>query len=376
MALHFADKSDQQLSPQSSHFRSQMGFKLFRRLYLSALCLPFLLSPAVAMNSKSLSLERLQTKHPVKELIQKSDGDIGQSVFVRQGTNWHRAIGCDDGSNGLCLIKKAPEAAASLPASEGKALPDGQVASTQNGDIRKAWLTGPTSRYQHGVLGDAIEAEGVTIQLKNGQYRHFKLPKDSVFEDLIPRLADLDGDGRTELVLVRSYSNAGAAVSVLGIRDNELRLLAETPAIGTANRWLNPSILADLSGNGRPEIGLVRTPHIGGQLQIWRFDGKKLVQSNKANGFSNHSIGSRSLGLSSVVVKNKASRIILPDARQSALLVLDGRSLKVLARISLPARPNTDFALIKQSNGKQQILMGLSDGHLYSLTNPKGDLFD
>lgn len=376
MALPFADKPDQQHSPQSSHSRPQLSFKLLRRLYLSALCLPFLFSPAVAMSGKNLSLEKLQTEKPVKELQQQFNGTRDQSVYVRQGTSWYLAMGCDDGSNGLCLIKKAPEAAASLPASEGKALTDGQVAQANDGDIRSAWLTGPTSRYQHGVLGDAIEAEGVAVRLKNGQYRHFKLPKDSVFEDLIPRLADLDGDGRTELVLVRSYLNAGAAVSVLGIRDNELRLLAETPAIGTANRWLNPSILADLSGDGRPEIGLVRTPHIGGQLQIWRFDGKKLIQSNKANGFSNHSIGSRSLGLSSVVAKNKASRIILPDAGQSALLVLDGKSLQVLARISLPARPNTDFALIKQSNGKQQILMGLSDGHLYSLTNPKGDLFD
>ncbi|SNZ06371.1 FG-GAP repeat domain-containing protein [Cohaesibacter gelatinilyticus] len=376
MASPFAENPDQQHSPQSAFSRPKPSLKHFRQLYLSVLCLPFLMSPAIAMNSKGLSLQKLHTQQPVKELLVQSNDGKGQSVYVRQGTNWHRAIGCDDGSNDLCLIKAPPQASPSLPASQGKALRDGQVATARDGDIRVAWLTGPTSRYQHGVLGDAIEAEGVAVQLKNGQYRHFKLPKDSVFEDLVPRLTDLDGDGRNELVLVRSYLGAGAAIAILGIRDNELRLLAETPAIGRANRWLNPSVLADLSGNGRPEIGLVRTPHIGGQLQIWRFDGKKLTQSNKANGFSNHSIGSRALGLSSVVVKNNASRIIIPDAKQSALLVLDGKTLNILGRVSLPSRPTTDFALIRQPTGKQQILLGLSDGHLYSLTNPNGDLFD
>lgn len=311
------------------------------RTYLSLLSLSFLLSPALAMGGQSLSLA------PIKD---------------------HQSLDA--------LMSQKDKAGPVLPSSEGKALADATVANADKGDIRAAWLTAPTTRYGHGVLGDAVEAGGVAVQLQNGAYRHFTLPNDSVFEDLVPRLGDLDGDGRNEVVLVRAYLTAGAALSVFGMRGDKLELLAESLAIGTANRWLNPSILADLDGSGRLSIGLVRTPHIGGQLQIWQFDGNQLTQKAKANGFSNHSIGSRSLGLSAVLEHKGHKRILLPDARQGALLVLDGRTLSVLARLALPARPVTDFVRVTGADGDQSVLMGLSNGRFYELSNPKGDLFD
>lgn len=252
------------------------GLKALRRLYLCALCLPALLSPGLAIAGNSLSLEQIETTLPVEHLLHVPEGKMGESFFAKQGTNWSRIIGCDDGSNGLCLIRATPPATPKLPSTQAKALPDGQVASSSDGDIRHVWLTEPTNNYAHGVLGDAIEAQSVTVQLENGSYRHFQLPADSVFEDLVPRLADLNKDGRNEVVLVRSYLNAGAALAVLGLRNDKLVLLAETKAIGTANRWQNPSILADLDQSGHLSIGLVRTPHIGRQLQIWKFDGEKL----------------------------------------------------------------------------------------------------
>jgi hypothetical protein len=38
------------------------------------------------------------------------------------------------------------------------------------------------------------------------------LPEDSAFEDRQPRLADLDGDGRDEIVLVRSRRSKPASL--------------------------------------------------------------------------------------------------------------------------------------------------------------------
>ncbi|HAT86344.1 MAG TPA: hypothetical protein DCS30_10610, partial [Rhizobiales bacterium] len=98
MASPFAENPDQQHSPQSAFSRPKPSLKHFRQLYLSVLCLPFLMSPAIAMNSKGLSLQKLHTQQPVKELLVQSNDGKRQSVYVRQGTNWHRAIGCDDGS--------------------------------------------------------------------------------------------------------------------------------------------------------------------------------------------------------------------------------------------------------------------------------------
>ncbi|MCV6575353.1 MAG: hypothetical protein OIF58_06415 [Cohaesibacter sp.] len=332
--------SQDKVSYSSSFSRSSIAAGM-KKAYLSLLSLPFLFSPALAMGGQSLSLTPIKDQKSLDAMLSQKD-----------------------------------KAGPALPSSEGKALADATVATADKGDIRTVWLTKPTTRYGHGVLGDAVEAGGVTVRLQNGAYRHFTLPDDSVFEDLVPRVGDLDGDGRNEVVLVRAYLTAGAALSVFGMRGDQLELLAESPAIGTANRWLNPSILADLDGSGRLSVGLVRTPHIGGQLQIWQFDGKQLTQKAKANGFSNHSIGSRALGLSAVLAHKGQKRILLPDARQGALLVLDGRSLSVLARLALPARPVTDFVRVTGAGGDQSVLMGLADGQFYALSNPKGDLFD
>ena len=271
---------------------------------------------------------------------------------------------------------KGPTLPASVAAKFGQQLPDGRVATSGSGDIRTVWLSQPTGRYGHGVLGDSIEAGGVIARLADGSYQSFSLPQDSVFEDLVPRLADLDGDGRSEITLVRAYLRKGAAVTVLGLRDGKLQILAEAPAIGRANRWLNPSIVEDLDGSGRKTIGLVRTPHIGGQLQLWRFAKGKLRLVGKANGFSNHSIGSRALGLSAVLSHKGKKRIILPDARQSQLIILDASSLKPLGRVALPARPVADFVVKRDGAGKQSLYLSLADGKRYRLTDGQGRYFD
>lgn len=270
---------------------------------------------------------------------------------------------------------KAPALPQKIAKQFGKALPDGRPASAQKGDIHAVWLTQPTGRYGHGILGDATEAGGFTIKLANGDFTSYSLPQNSVFEDIAPRIADLDGDGRNEIVLIRAYLDRGAALSVFGLKNGTLSLLAETPAIGTPNRWLNPSILADLDGSGRLTIGLVRTPHIGGQLQLWRYEKGALRSVGKKNGFSNHTIGSRVLGLSAILKKGDERVIALPDARQSNLLFLDAKTLKILGRLSLPARPVGDFVVKEEKAGKQSLYLPLANGKSYRITDPDGTVF-
>ena len=50
------------------------------------------------------------------------------------------------------------------------ALPDGRVA-TGTHDIARAWLAEPTTRYDHGILGDKIEAGSLTIETRDGKRR-------------------------------------------------------------------------------------------------------------------------------------------------------------------------------------------------------------
>ena len=88
------------------------------------------------------------------------------------------------------------------------ALPDG-VVETGPGEVAAAWLIDPTTRYGHGVLGDAIEAGGLGVRFRDGSSAELRLGPDQVFEDRRARIVDSDGDGPDELLVVRSELSRG-----------------------------------------------------------------------------------------------------------------------------------------------------------------------
>ena len=246
------------------------------------------------------------------------------------------------------------------------ALPDGQPGLGRR-DIAAAWLTGPTGRYGHGVLGDAVEAGGLRAVMADGRVLAYRLAPDSVFEDLQPRLADLDGDGRDEILVVRAYLSAGAALAVFSVRGGELVLRAETAPIGIPNRWLNPIGVGDFDGDGAPEAAYVETPHIGGILRVVALRGGRLVEEATAHGVSNHAMGSRALGLSAVLDLdgNGSDDIVLPTAGRGdvRLISLAGGTARDLAVIRHGAAITTDFAVHdRDGNGRPDIAYGLADG--------------
>jgi len=198
-------------------------------------------------------------------------------------------------------------------------LPDGGIVNGRG--IVEAWLAGPTQRYRHGVLGDGVEA--TTLKVTDDLRRQivYELPADSVFEDRFPRLADLDGDGNDEALLVRSYLDRGAALAVFKLDGDRLLLAAESEPIGKPQRWLNPAGIADFDGDGRPEIAAVETPHIGGVLVLYEMTDGKLVPEQRIQGFSNHAIGSRELGMAAAVDLDGdgIADLALPDAQRRAL---------------------------------------------------------
>ncbi len=163
------------------------------------------------------------------------------------------------------------------------AVPGGARADT----IASARYTEPTDRYAHGVLGDAIEWGALELTLTDGRISTFTLPIDHVFEDVAPRLADLDGDNSPEVIVVESDVNAGAALVVYGPSGK----ITETPHIGTRNRWLAPIGAADLDGDGFVEIAFIDRPHLAKTLHVWRYQAGALSQVATLRGVTNHRIG-------------------------------------------------------------------------------------
>lgn len=238
-----------------------------------------------------------------------------------------------------------------------------------NRNIAKAWLTEPTTRYKHFVLGAQHEAASLVVALKDGRTLRLRLPENSVFEDRIPRLADLDGNGDDEIIVVRSYLDRGAALAVAAVRGTELKIIAETPPIGIPHRWLNPAGIADFDGDGRLDIAYVQMPHVLGKLRVWTMDSRGLKEITTFDGVSNHMIGSRQLGLSAVADFNGdgVADLAIPslDRRTLRFLTFKGGA-REFARKALPAPAVSDFS-IEYQNGRPVVLVGIEGGRRFKV---------
>ena len=242
-------------------------------------------------------------------------------------------------------------------------------------NLRAAWLTSPTDRYQHGVLGDAVEAGGLAVEDPVGVIAHYKVSDNAVFEDRFARIVDVDGDGSDEILVVKSYLNAGASVAVFSVARGGIVELAESEPIGLANRWLNPIGAADFDGDGTVEIAVVRTPHIGGILIFYRLIGNKLTEVARYWGFSNHQIGSRFLGLSAIADFNGdgIADIAVPTADRRVLRLLsfaNGQLTEMRGIENTSGRISTDIVATDLTrNGRLDLIYGSSSGYLTVVFN-------
>jgi hypothetical protein len=184
------------------------------------------------------------------------------------------------------------------PATAGDALPWPVAAA----------LSGPTDRYPHDVLGHipAFTSLRVTATLCHDcsapqVTAELTLPPPLVFEDIAPRLWDVTGDGRPEVVVVQSHERLGARLTVWTLRDAGkdeaplFRMLAASDFIGTRFRWLAPVGIGDITGDGRIEMAYVETPHLGKTLRIVGLEGARLVPRGALSGVTNHRIGAESI---------------------------------------------------------------------------------
>lgn len=240
----------------------------------------------------------------------------------------------------------------------------------RRGDIGGAWYAGRTTRYAHGILGDAIEASILRVATRDGRYLKLTLPVTEVFEDRYPRLADLDGDGTTEIVTIRSSETHGASVTVYGVQDDKLVIRAATGFIGRANRWLNIAGIAPFRGGKGMEIAYVQTPHIGGTLFFYAYEAGKLVKVGESAGFSNHQIGSTEMRLSAIadVDGNGAPDLAVPSADRRQLRIVGFDNGRLIDRGAANLPDAIDKAIAVRGTGKAaRFIVGLRTGRVYAI---------
>ena len=174
-----------------------------RRILLAALSV---VAGANAAHAAEWQLQRIDTPARVTAIE-----TVGTQVRVNAGGLWY-AITLSGGRATLAFV----ETPAKQKHPEG-ALADGRIVAGSR-DIARAWFAEPTNRYDHGILGDKIEAGSLVIEARDGKVSTVRLKDDAVFEDLEPRLADLDGDGHDEIVVVKSYLKRGSSLAMIAER--------------------------------------------------------------------------------------------------------------------------------------------------------------
>ncbi len=332
---------------------------------LAALLLGLLALPAAGAE-----LQLKQESAPLPFAVAGLESDLDGLALIGRagdgGAGWARL--CLD--QGKISFESQDQPRAPAPGRPGM-LPQGSV-SQGPGRIRAAWLSRPTGRYDHGVLGDAIEAGGLMVELADGRRLETVLGPSSVFEDLAPRLLDVDGNGQDDLVVVRSYLARGAALAAYTVGVGGLRLLGQSPPIGRPRRWLNPIGAGDFDGDGRIEVAAVVTPHIGGELTLYRLEAGLLRPVARQGGISNHAMGSRQLGMAAILDVNGDSvdDLLVPAShRRSLRIVSFARRFAELARVDHETEIASEIVVFaSEIDPTPRVAYVLADGNLVLLS--------
>lgn len=259
----------------------------------------------------------------------------------------------------LALVMAAAPAAAQTWALSGDQAHVEGVAPAPDGwdHDRPTWpvrarLEAPTDRYAHGVLGGIPMFGRLMVWAQAcGACRHASestwaaLPDDLVFEDVAPRLWDVDGDGRPEIVVVEAQVNRGARLAVWDYprHDGPVRALmrrAATPFIGQPQRWLAPVGAGDFDGDGRVEIAWVGRPHLARELVFGRVEGDRIAEIVRVPGLTAHRIGETVI-TAGVRSCGGVTEVVLPDAgwRRLVAVRLDGSRPVLHDAGPVPASP-------------------------------------
>jgi hypothetical protein len=249
---------------------------------------------------------------------------------------------------------------------QSQPLPDGRLLVDEQG--RLLFLSQPTARYDHGIAGDGIEAGAVTLFDPESEFGNevvITVPEPAVIEGIMPLWADLNGDGRREIIVTQSDAQAGAQIVVY---DESGEQIATGPAIGLGNRWRHQLAVAPFGPQGEIELVDVLTPHIGGVVEFYQLDGDELQIVAKVPGYTSHVIGSRNLDMALAGDLDGDGRIELLVPNQGRTLLGAIRrttaDAEVVWTVPLDGKVSSNLAAVQLADDSLMVGAGREDGTL------------
>ena len=251
------------------------------------------------------------------------------------------------------------------------ALPDARILSDESG--RLLFLSAPTEGYPHGVLGDTLEATTITLIDTNIDpygLREIQIDPGDVIEGIAPIWVDLDGDGEREIIVTQSNADTGARIVVYG---EDGSLFASGEPIGQGFRWRHQLAVGQFIEGGSQEIAVIRTPHIGGIIEIYGLEMDRLEILAVLDGYSSHQIGSRDLDSALAADFNGDGRIeiIAPDQSQTTLagIQMMDDALHVVWEAPIGGKLSTNLAPVPFPDGKLALGVG-NEGNVLRIWFP------
>lgn len=157
----------------------------------------------------------------------------------------------------------------------------------------------PEQSYGHNILGDTQEWANLSLEwgpvadpsfTGDAPLLIMRLAAGSIFEDVAPRIIELNDDPLPEVLVVNSQTGQGARLLILDVNPDGVSSIAG-PFIGQQNRWYAPLGVRDLDGDGRVEVAWIDRPHLARVLRIAQVQGSRLVEVDALDGLTNHRIG-------------------------------------------------------------------------------------
>jgi len=265
-------------------------------------------------------------------------------------------------TNGDLIIQKGEESF-SLPVN---ALPDARLLVDEMG--RLLLLSDPTAGYPHAVLGDELEASSITLVETDPVPRvvnTIRISSPYVIEGIAPIWADLNGDGQREIIVTRTSLDDGAQIVVFA---EDGTTLATGPAIGRGFRWRHQLAIAPFGPNGELELVDVLTPHIGGIVEFYRWEGDDLMIVANTGGYTSHMIGTRNLDMAAAGDFDGSGRstLLLPNQARSELGGIQHTTEGATVAWMLPVEGTvvTNVAATSLDGGSIAVGIGREDGVL------------